>query len=117
LAADRSVDLDADVVDLALVNLFSNVEKYVGRGGNVQVSSRQTNTRTTIDVIDDGPGVKRLQASKIFQPFVRVDDSINAPAGTGLGLSIARNAARRHGGDLTLLTSKSGCHFRLIIAH
>jgi len=117
LAAGRSVNLDADLVDLALVNLFSNVEKYIARGGTVSVISTQNQNQTIVDVIDDGPGVKRSQASKIFQPFVRIDDSIDAPAGTGLGLSIARNAARRHGGDLVLLPSKSGCHFRLTIAH
>ncbi|MCC9656815.1 sensor histidine kinase [Rhodopirellula halodulae] len=115
LKADQPAFIDSDVMELVLVNLLSNVEKYAGSGDHVQIVSSQESNKIIIDVIDDGPGITRSEARRIFEPFERLDDSLSAPAGTGLGLAIARNAARRHGGELTWIPASSGAHFRLIV--
>jgi signal transduction histidine kinase len=48
-------------------------------------------------------------SEKIFQEFVRGDDSLTSPvSGTGLGLSIARDIARRHGGDVIYAPREGG---------
>ena len=104
------VSIDGDVVEMVLVNLLSNVEKYVPRGGHCVIEcdlldDPSASTRTLrVVVSDDGPGIATAHRDKIFRPFQRVDDSIHAPSGTGIGLTIARRAAARHGGAL-LLTS------------
>ena len=103
--------IDPDVFEMILVNLLSNVEKYVTGGGNCEIKCRRCSdprdkisTETLIvTVSDDGPGINRRHANRVFRPFERIDDSISAPSGTGIGLTIARRAARRHGGDLVLL--------------
>ncbi len=110
--AGEPIALDEGVIDLALVNLLSNVEKYAQAGKHVKIISRQSGLVVTIDVIDEGPGIRRSDSKRIFDPFVRLDDSLSAPSGTGLGLAIARTAARRHGGDLVLVPSSRGAHFR-----
>lgn len=115
LNANEAIPIDTDVIELVLVNLLSNVEKYAASGKRATLTSVQTATLITIDVIDKGPGITKSEAKRIFEPFERLDDSLSAPAGTGLGLAIARNAARRHGGELTWIPSESGSHFRFTL--
>ncbi|MEO1617924.1 MAG: HAMP domain-containing sensor histidine kinase [Planctomycetota bacterium] len=105
--------VDPDIVELVIVNLLGNVEKYAGRRdpnlrGRCRVLAtkrEETVDKATIRILveDDGPGIDRKDHGRVFRPFIRLDDSIQAPSGTGIGLTIARRAARRHGGDLTLL--------------
>lgn len=115
LDAPNRVALDKDVVELVLVNLLSNVEKYASSGDRVDIRTRQSDSFVTIDVVDSGPGISKTHAKRVFEPFARLDDSLSAPAGTGLGLAIARNSARRHGGDLVLIPGNRGAHFRLTL--
>jgi signal transduction histidine kinase len=102
------ISIDPDIVEMVLVNLLSNVEKYVPTGGRCGIHCDRVNRgdprgeTLRIVVSDDGPGIGPADRTKVFRPFVRVDDSIRAPSGTGIGLTIARRAARRHGGDLVL---------------
>ncbi|MCC9601963.1 HAMP domain-containing histidine kinase [Stieleria sp. JC731] len=104
------VRIDPDVFELVIVNLLSNVEKYVQRGGRCVLRCEIERIETPgseasfliVEVSDDGPGISRRDAKRVFQPFERLDDSISAPSGTGIGLTISRRAARRHGGNLVL---------------
>lgn len=120
---ESALDIDPDVIELVLVNLLSNVEKYVSSGGKCRVVCQNCNDESSdvsilrILVEDDGPGIRKIHRSKIFRPFERLDDSISAPSGTGIGLTIARRAARRHGGDLKLLLDSEwgGAAFEITI--
>lgn len=117
------ITIDPDVVEMVLVNLLSNVEKYVPRGGKCSLTCDvvheplQSTRKLRIIVADDGPGIAAKHRIKVFRPFQRIDDSINAPSGTGIGLTIARRAATRHGGELILLPTShlGGAAFELTI--
>ena len=62
-----------------------------------------------IAIRDDGPGLPARARMKLFRPFVHA-------GGTGLGLAIARELARNHGGDLSLVdSSENGTEFRLTL--
>lgn len=110
--ASTSVKLDADVIEQILVNLLTNVEKYASSGEQVRIETNIENEAFVLTVSDDGPGIPPHLARRLFEPFVRGSDALNAPAGTGIGLSIARGAARRHGGSLELVDSRRGAVFR-----
>jgi signal transduction histidine kinase len=57
-----------------------------------------------LEVVDDGPGVPPADRERIFERFVRLDDSRSrADGGTGLGLPITREIVTAHGGTVTLL--------------
>jgi len=112
-ACDQLVQMDSDAVEQILVNLLSNVEKYATDGDRVTITCEREGEVTTITVADEGPGLDAGQREKIFQPFYRGSDRIERVAGTGIGLSIARQLARLHGGDLTLLDSTPGAHFEV----
>ena len=70
-----------------------------------------------LDVKDCGPGIPSALADHVFQPFARVTNNVSYAAGTGIGLSIARELARRHGGDLLLKESPTGCWFQAVLKY
>jgi len=112
-AATTPVRFDVDALQKILGNLLSNVEKYAPDSETVEIASRQEDGRTIVTVADHGPGIKTGHREKVFDPFYRISDNIKGVVGTGIGLSIARELARLHGGDLTLVPSHSGACFQV----
>jgi signal transduction histidine kinase len=52
----------------------------------------------------------------VFQPFYRISSKItDGVAGAGMGLGIARDLARRHGGDVTLVPVDQGACFEIAL--
>ncbi len=82
-----------------LLNLLSNSAEAAPAGSVVRVVARPNGDETRVWVADEGPGVADDQAEAIFEPF-----HTSKAQGMGLGLSLAREMARRHGGELRLLT-------------
>ena len=59
----------------AFANLLNNAVKYTPRGGRIDVRATTTATRTTIVVRDTGVGMSPLVLPRIFDMFMRSDDS------------------------------------------
>jgi signal transduction histidine kinase len=90
----------------ALRNLVENAVAY-GTRARVAVSRGWGEAVVTID--DDGPGIPQAQIERVFEPFVRLEESRSrATGGVGLGLAIARSVARAHGGEVTLANRGGG---------
>jgi signal transduction histidine kinase len=105
--------LDPDALAQILSNLLSNVEKYAP-GGEVAIEGALADGALTITVTDQGPGIPREAAERIFAPFERLDSRVNEGAsGTGLGLAIARDLATAMGGSLRVVPSSRGASFEL----
>ena len=116
LNARQMVELDRDALEQILGNLFGNVEKYAATGGLLRVASRQEGDRTALQVSDEGPGIPWKERERLFAPFYRISNKLtDGVTGTGIGLSIARDLARLHGGDVTLVPSSSGACFRIVL--
>jgi len=89
-----------------LANLIGNARRY---GRHVWIGLRHIPGAVEITVEDDGPGIPADRREDVFRPFQRLDPSRNPETGgVGLGLTIARDAARRHGGDVILGDSAHG---------
>jgi signal transduction histidine kinase len=115
--APEPVWIDPDAAEQILNNLLGNVEKYATSGGLCEITSQAEPGRTVITVRDRGPGIPPRHAEDVFRPFVRLSTkTTDGVAGTGIGLNIARDLARAHGGDLTLLPSEHGALFQLTLA-
>ncbi|MBH1974609.1 MAG: response regulator [Rhodobacteraceae bacterium] len=107
------VMLDPHRLRQCLSNLLSNALKFT-ETGCVSVSSvMATQTMLEIEVANPGPVIPLEQADAIFAPFNNRDGT---GGGSGLGLAISRGLARKMGGDLIVLPSKSGALFRLSVA-
>ncbi len=95
-----------DAFKRCLANLIGNASRF---GKRIVVKGHHDADDLTITVDDDGPGIAPDDRETVFRPFLRLDDARNQDhAGTGLGLAIARDAARGHGGDVTLSESPLG---------
>jgi len=88
----------------AIANLANNAADHAKRG---RVRIERAGTGCVVAVEDDGPGIPPDRYEDAFRPFNRLDSARNQNvSGVGLGLSIARDAARSHGGDITLSRSE-----------
>ena len=94
---------DRDKIVMALHNLVGNAIKYTPAGGQVTVRANAEGKTFSVDVADNGIGIKDEEQPMVFEKFYRAKDRrIANITGTGLGLSIAREVVRLHGGDITL---------------
>ncbi len=71
--------------------LLENAAKYAPTGGRIDLYGWRDGGRAMLAVTDDGPGIPEEWRERIFEPFVRLDDS---PRGAGIGLFAARHLAR-----------------------
>lgn len=94
---------DRDKLMLAFHNVLGNAIKYTPPGGTVRVVVRTEGPAITVDIADNGIGIKPDECEKIFERFYRAKDKrIGSITGSGLGLALARQIARLHGGDITV---------------
>ena len=102
------IEIDAAVVELALMNYVSNGIKYSDGGKSerwVQISAAveapttEHDREVVVRVADNGIGVPADQRQHLFREFFRAhDQTVTEAAGTGLGLSIVREAVETVGG-------------------
>ncbi len=107
-------NLEANVDRDQFIRVLSNLTQNAAEAGaeKICVSGKQNQEVIEITIRDNGPGLPARAREKLFRPF---EGSVRA-GGTGLGLSIARELARNHGGDLSLVESgESGTEFRLTL--
>ncbi len=95
---------------IALKRCLSNlVENALSFANHVNISSSKTNDLIIVRVDDNGPGITPENYEEALKPFSRLDPSRNQNRkGVGLGLALANDAARSHGGSLSLERSHLG---------
>jgi signal transduction histidine kinase/ligand-binding sensor domain-containing protein len=96
-----------------LLNLINNAfyavsEKQKTGGGKfepcVSVQTKKINEKIEIKVCDNGNGIPKNVADKIFQPFFTTKPT---GQGTGLGLSLAYDIIKAHGGEIKVETKEN----------
>ncbi len=86
-----------------LTRLFRNVLDNAVRHAKSHVDVRGSTGggHIVIQITDDGPGIPATERNRIFDRFVRLDNSrARATGNSGLGLSIARAITTAHHGDI-----------------
>lgn len=104
-ASPVTVVADAFRIRQVVDNLVSNAVKYNHDGGWVEIGAHAVGDLVWLIVRDDGIGIADADQDRLFERFFRAE-SVRSTGihGTGLGLAICRQIARRHGGDLTVLS-------------
>lgn len=96
-------DMDADLIEQALVNLIDNAVKYSPSHSAVAVSAGKTDSGIQISVHDQGIGIAQKHLPRLFERFYRVDKARSRKmGGTGLGLAIVKHIIQSHGGRVTV---------------
>ena len=90
----------------AISNLVSNAVTYADLA-EIKLEGIEKGVQIIVD--DDGPGIPPEQYEDAFRPFARLNEARtqNSP-GVGLGLALTRDAARSHGGRVSLQASPLG---------
>jgi signal transduction histidine kinase len=105
---------DRDRLSRVVRNVVDNACRHAQRSVTLRLSARSGSA--VIDIVDDGPGIAAVDRDRVFDRFVRLDDSRSrSEGGSGLGLAIARQITREHGGDVLVVDTTSGAHFRILL--
>ena len=92
---------DFDYLAELLTQLMENALKYTGVGGQVELTYCETAERRSFIVTDNGLGMSQAEIARIFTPFFKADNSVNARGeGLGLGLWTAQKIAQAHRGSI-----------------
>ncbi len=86
-------------------NLINNALKYSASNTCIWVYVQATENTVTVKVQDQGKGISKQDAEKIFNAFFRVDETGSRQAGgSGLGLAIVKMMAEVQECEVTLVS-------------
>lgn len=91
---------DRDRIVQVITNLIDNAIKYVGEGGNINVTTKTKGEKVFISVFNDGPIISKEDLKHIWDRFYKADKSRTSKISTGLGLPIVRSILTQHGEDI-----------------
>jgi two-component system phosphate regulon sensor histidine kinase PhoR len=100
-----------------LQNLLDNAIQYTLPAGRIVVRAGLRDADVVFTVSDTGIGIPKVDQSRIFERFYRVDAARSREAGgTGLGLAIAKHLVEVHGGRIWVDSEiGQGSHFHFSV--
>lgn len=115
-----------------LLNLIGNSMEALENGGTISISTENSSfvhplqsvghsaddqpaaaNHIKLVIADDGPGIKKADAERIFEPFYST--KIMGKSGSGLGLSIVWNIVQEHNGWIEVKDNNPGAMFEIYI--
>lgn len=117
---DITIMADMSQIEQVLLNLASNANDAMPRGGTLAIETKEVNQKNIfvdgyhyiesgqyafISVADTGTGIDERTRSKIFEPFFTTKE---VGKGTGLGLSIVHGIVDQHHGYITVDSTLQG---------
>jgi two-component system phosphate regulon sensor histidine kinase PhoR len=104
-----AVRMDENEMTLVVLNLVDNATKHAADGGKVEVSVARAPGFVTLAVRDFGPGITRVEQSRIFERFYRSQSTRERNIrGSGIGLALVKHIAEAHGGRVTVQSPVPG---------
>ncbi|MEO5860704.1 MAG: HAMP domain-containing sensor histidine kinase [Pyrinomonadaceae bacterium] len=98
-----TAQIDVEAIETAVRNLIQNAVKYSNGTRWLRVSAANGGGSIKIVVEDSGIGISASDRKKIFAPFYRAKDVVDAQIhGNGLGLSLVKEIAEAHGGKVSV---------------
>ena len=113
------IKVDNAMLPMVVHNLIENALRYTPESVPISVSAWQTENTVVIKVADEGPGLAKGEATRVFQRFYRGRTAKSASAGSepaepesrpiadlsgnagmGLGLTICDGIIKAHGGRI-----------------
>ncbi len=95
------VEVDAELIRIALGNYLSNAAKYGREGTAVRLTVRMDDGQNEVCVRNEGPGFSEEERDKLFVKFSRLRNRHTSDKrGSGLGLFLCRQILELHGGKV-----------------
>lgn len=92
--------MDGSQMTRVLSNIMSNGCKYLSKGNRMDFYLEVKKDQLVFTYEDDGPGISSELMKRLFDPFVKGDDSRSDMDSKGLGLSITKKIVEAHGGSI-----------------
>ncbi|PHS23834.1 MAG: histidine kinase [Robiginitomaculum sp.] len=106
------VSADPDQLYRIVLNLMRNAVQAMDDKGTITAKADIREHSIALTLADTGNGIPEALREHLFKPF----SASTRKDGSGLGLAIARELARAHGGDVSLVrTGNSGTVFELVL--
>ena len=96
IPTDLSVPMDEDMLVRALENLLKNAISYSTEGTDIRFRCSHDDRYVTIEIENEGPGIRPEDLPHVFDPFVRGARDRKG-AGLGLGLATVESVISSHG--------------------
>ena len=104
----NEVMVDACLFEQVMVNIIKNSAESIDSQGEIIIST--TNNPVCLEVADNGKGISKETAAKLFSPFFSTK-----PGGQGIGLIFIREVLLKHGCTFSLRTYDDGfTRFRIL---
>lgn len=117
----NALHIHAEALEDILYILLSNALRHCGDGDSVKVDFEINAGHLTVYVRDTGPGIDEKLRSGLFtsgrtSSYAGLNRSSNGLGlDSGLGLAIAHDRANSVGGFIKLISSETGCHFKVVL--
>lgn len=110
------VNADEEQLTRVLLNLMANAVKYRRDDATLEIdiSARSASGTITIDVTDNGTGVREEDAERAFEVLERLDP--RRSTGLGFGLAISRRIVEGYGGSIGFVHDvPRGAHLEILL--
>jgi two-component system CheB/CheR fusion protein len=108
----ETVAVDGDFHRLTQVigNLVTNAAKYTQPGGKIDVIAEVENGRVSVKVRDNGFGIPKERAGKLFRMFSQIPEhrARTGGGGLGIGLALSRHLIELHDGTISATSEGLG---------
>ncbi|HJY85519.1 MAG TPA: ATP-binding protein [Candidatus Acidoferrales bacterium] len=91
-------------------NLIDNAIDAMNGKGELRIRSKLSLDRVLVEIGDNGPGIPPEMQARIFDPFFTTK---GVGQGTGLGLDTACRIARKHHGDIRVVSKPGDTRFQV----
>jgi len=118
-ASEQPLEVNGDPIRIAQVigNLLHNAAKFTPRGGRATLSvERFSAALAALRVRDDGPGIAPDSLTRVFEPFVQADRTLDrSHGGLGLGLALVKGLVELHGGSVIARSAGAGLGAEFVV--
>jgi two-component system NtrC family sensor kinase len=110
--------LDSEQMLQVLSNLVKNAIDAMPKGGEINILLEDSLSDVSINVMDNGTGIREEDRAKIFEPFFTTK---GLGHGTGLGLATAYGIVKMHKGQITVESNndpskgETGTCFKIVL--
>lgn len=105
------IEVDAQILTAALVNLLQNAFKFTRPQSHVSLQTHMSADRVQIEVADECGGLPTEKSEELFRAFAQGGED---RSGLGLGLTITRRSVEENGGELRVRNLPgTGCVFTI----
>ena len=105
---DITLLADRFLLNQALLNLLDNAIDFSPAGGTLHLNLRHDHEQIELRIRDEGAGIPDYAHARVFERFYSTPRPDSGQRGTGLGLNLVEQAARLHGGSISLNNAASG---------